>query len=39
MICTNLHWIALTALVVGSITLYGKRPPEIVQTEGGDFFE
>ena len=39
MICTNLHWVALVCLVVGSITLYGKRPPEIVQGEGGDFFE
>ena len=40
LICTNLHWIALVCLVVGSITLYGKKPPEIVQGEGGgDFFE
>lgn len=26
MICTNLHWVALAALIVGSITLYAKRP-------------
>ena len=40
LICTNLHWIALVALIVGSITLYGKRPPDIVQGEGGgDFLE
>ena len=41
LICTNLHWIALTALVIGSIALYGKRPPEIVQGDsgGGDFYE
>ena len=25
LICTNLHWIALVAIVIGSITLYGKR--------------
>lgn len=26
LICTNLHWIALIAFVVGSIALYGKKP-------------
>ncbi len=31
-ICTNLHWVSLIALVVGSITLYAKR-------EGGVFVE
>lgn len=25
LICTNLHWVALVALAVGSITLYGKK--------------
>ena len=25
LICTNLHWIMLVLIVVGSITLYGKR--------------
>jgi len=25
MICTNLHWIALAMLAIGSIALYGKR--------------
>lgn len=25
LVCTNLHWVALVALVVGSITLYAKR--------------
>lgn len=24
-ICTNLHWVALVAFIVGSITLYGKK--------------
>ena len=32
LICTNLHWIALAALVIGSVTLYAKRPS--VQGEG-----
>lgn len=26
LICTNLHWVALVAMVVGSITLYAKKP-------------
>lgn len=38
MIGTNLHWIALVCLVIGSITLYGKKPPEIVAGEGGGGF-
>ena len=25
LVCTNLHWIALAMMTVGSITLYGKR--------------
>lgn len=25
LICTNLHWIALAMMVIGSITAYGKR--------------
>lgn len=29
LICTNLHWVALVAAVVGSITLYAKREPEL----------
>lgn len=24
-ICTNLHWVALVAIVIGSITLFGKK--------------
>jgi len=30
LICTNLHWVAIFAAIVGSITLYAKResPPE-----------
>lgn len=28
-ICTNLHWVTLIALVVGTITLYGKKPETI----------
>lgn len=27
-ICTNLHWVALLAIIIGSITLYAKRPAE-----------
>jgi len=27
-VCTNLHWVALATIVVGSITLYAKRPKE-----------
>lgn len=27
-ICTNLHWVTLVAIVVTSIALYGKRPQE-----------
>ena len=38
-ICTNLHWVALAALIIGSVTLYGKRPPEVVQVGGGGFYE
>jgi len=38
-ICTNLHWVALAALIIGSVTLYGKRPPEVVQGGGGGFYE
>lgn len=26
LICTNLHWVALAAFVIGSITLYAKKP-------------
>ena len=26
LICTNLHWVALICIVVGSITLFGKKP-------------
>jgi hypothetical protein len=26
MICTNLHWVALICIAVGSITLFGKKP-------------
>lgn len=29
LICTNLHWVALVAAIVGSITLYAKREPEL----------
>lgn len=25
LICTNLHWVALAAIVIGSIALYGKK--------------
>ena len=25
LICTNLHWVALIAIIISSITLYGKR--------------
>jgi len=25
LICTNLHWVALTSIVVGAITMYGKK--------------
>ena len=27
-ICTNLHWVALAVVIVGSITLYAKKPAE-----------
>lgn len=30
MICTNLHWLGLILIVVGSIALYGKKPTETV---------
>lgn len=26
LICTNLHWIAIIMIVIGSIALYGKKP-------------
>jgi len=26
LICTNLHWVILVALIVGSISLFGKKP-------------
>lgn len=29
LICTNLHWVALVAAIVGSITLYAKREDEL----------
>jgi len=29
LICTNLHWIALVAFIIGSITLYAKKPTEV----------
>ena len=29
LICTNLHWVALIAFIVGSITLYAKSEPEL----------
>ena len=32
LICTNLHWVALAAFVIGSITLYAKKPTS--ETEG-----
>ncbi len=28
LLCTNLHWIALIAIIIGSITLYGKKNQE-----------
>ena len=28
LICTNFHWIALVAFIIGTITLYGKREPQ-----------
>lgn len=31
-ICTNLHWVMLVLIVVGSITLYGKKKEERVDT-------
>lgn len=34
LICTNLHWVALVAIVIGSITLYGKK-----SQEGGTYIE
>ena len=33
-LATNLHWVALVLIVIGSITLYAKKP-----TQGGDFVE
>lgn len=30
MICTNLHWLGLTLIVVSAISLYGKKPVETV---------
>lgn len=29
-LCTNLHWVALAAIVIGSITLYAKRQSDEV---------
>ena len=29
LICTNLHWVALVCLIIGSLTLYGKRSPDV----------
>ena len=26
LICTNLHWVALVAFIIGSIALFGKKP-------------
>lgn len=34
LICTNLHWIALAGLIIGSLTLYGKG-----KAEKGQFVE
>lgn len=31
-ICTNLHWVMLVLIIVGSITLYGKKQKEGVDT-------
>lgn len=31
-ICTNLHWIMLVLIIVGSITLYGKKKEEPANT-------
>lgn len=33
-ICTNLHWVALTVLIIGSVATYAKKP-----TPGGEFVE
>lgn len=33
-VCTNLHWIALATIIVGSLALYAKSP-----TPGGQFVE
>ncbi len=33
-VCTNLHWIALATIIVGSLALYAKSP-----TTGGEFVE
>ncbi len=30
MICTNLHWLGLGLIVVGAITLYGKKPTDTI---------
>jgi len=30
-ICTNLHWVMLVLIIVGSITLYGKKKEEATQ--------
>ena len=27
-ICTNLHWVALATIVIGSVTLYAKKPKD-----------
>ncbi len=34
LLCTNLHWVSLAAIVLGSIALYAKRP-----SEGGTFIQ
>jgi len=26
LVCTNLHWVALAAIIIGSVTLYAKKP-------------
>lgn len=31
LICTNLHWVALVALIIGSLTLYGKKGDDTIE--------
>jgi hypothetical protein len=38
LICTNLHWVALVAVVLGSISMYGKRDGLQDIPQGGDGF-